>query len=65
MTELFLGQKASPCTPENTVVNGTLLKTLQKHCQTVFSIRFWTATSFVPAENTWHIPVFPVMPENN
>jgi hypothetical protein len=30
-----------------------MLKSLQKHCQTVFS-RFLAATIFVPAENTRH-----------
>jgi hypothetical protein len=31
----------------------TLLKSLQKHCQTVFS-KILSITVFFPAENTWH-----------
>jgi hypothetical protein len=31
----------------------TLLKSLQKHCQTVFS-RFLSMNIFIPAENTRH-----------
>jgi hypothetical protein len=33
----------------NIIVHKTLLKTLQKHCQTVFS-RFLSMTIFIPAE---------------
>jgi hypothetical protein len=35
------------------IVHKTLLKSLQKHCQTVFS-RFLLITIFIPAENTRH-----------
>jgi hypothetical protein len=33
------------------IVHKTLLKSPQKHCQTVFS-RFLSMTIFIPAENT-------------
>jgi hypothetical protein len=39
----------------NYIVHKTLLKSLQKHYQTIFS-RFLATTTFVPAENTLHIP---------
>jgi hypothetical protein len=35
------------------IVHKTLLKSLQKHCQTVFS-RFLSMTIFILAENTRH-----------
>jgi hypothetical protein len=35
------------------VITSVLLKSLQKHCQTVFS-RFLSMTIFIPAENTRH-----------
>jgi hypothetical protein len=35
------------------IVHKTLLKSLQKHCQMVFS-RFLSMTISIPAENTWH-----------
>jgi hypothetical protein len=35
------------------IVHKTLLKSLQKHCQAVFS-RFLSMTILIPAENTRH-----------
>jgi hypothetical protein len=35
------------------IVHKTLLKSLQEHCQMVFS-SFWVTAIFIPAENTWH-----------
>jgi hypothetical protein len=41
----------------NNMTHKTLLKSLQKHCQMVFS-RFLSMTIFIPAENTWQITHF-------
>jgi hypothetical protein len=38
---------------DDLIVHKTLSKSLQKHCQTVFS-RFLSMTIFIPAENTHH-----------
>jgi hypothetical protein len=40
-------------TPNALNMHTTLLKSLQKHCQMVFS-RLWSMTIFIPAENTRH-----------
>jgi hypothetical protein len=49
----LIHSKCNNMTPKYAYSSKTLLKSLQKHCQTVFS-RFLSMTIFIPAENTRH-----------